>query len=339
MEIRSAIVASMFCCSPAFAASEIVNSFDLGGPYYHAGSIAVAAYPHWEAVVMGPIPAVLGSLKYGSNSGGQNQPGFKVVAIVEQDRPAHALMIAKTEYDEIAADPSTKLPGQKLLLTPRSSGQMYAERCLAGWQLSLDKLTVVGAEEAAIRKGLRDKEASVAFVWSSFTYLAENDAAKAKALDCQNDMDVEIPTFIVARSDLLNETDPQRLATNRRQIGTYVARFLGAWAAAKNKPEDAAKKLVTTYAVEGIKVTQAQALAELEARTPPNLADQQVKFTPVTGGVAPLATSLDVIIDFMVASGSLKINDRPVASTLLDRSILDFIAADAELGPVARGEK
>ena len=78
---------------------------------------------------------------------------------------------------------------------------------------------------------------------------------------------------------------------------------------------------------------------ELEARQPPNLADQLAKFAPVAGGVAPLAVSLDVIIDFMVASGSLKAADRPATSALLDRSILEFIAQDTELGPMARGEK
>ena len=215
--------------------------------------------------------------------------------------------------------------------------------------LTLDKMTVVNAEEAVIRHGLRDKDANVAFVWSSFTYLAENDPAKAKALDCPNGVDVESPTFIVARTDLLNETDPTRLNANRRQIGTYVANFLGAWVKskldnatpksvlditvaqsapddlAKSKPDVAAKKLVATYAAEGIKVTDVQARTELDARRPPDLADQLVKFTPVAGGVAPLATSLDVIIDFMVASGSLKAADRPAASTLLDRSILDLL--------------
>ena len=137
----------------------------------------------------------------------------------------------------------------------------------------------------------------------------------------------------------MNETDPQRLQANRRQIGSYVARCHGAWAMAKSKPDDAAKKLVATYAAEGIKVTDVQTRAELEVRQPPSLADQLVKFASVAGGVAPLATSLDVITDFMVASGSLKAADKPVASTLLDRSILDFISQDAELGPIARGEK
>jgi len=326
--------------SLTFAASEIVNSFDLGGPYYHAGSLAVEAYPHWSAVVMGPIPVVLGSLKTATKAAnGQTELGFKVIAIVEEDLPAHALMISKTEYDAIAVDPPTTLPAQKILLTPRSTGRMFAERCLAGWNLTLDENNVLNAEEASIRKDLREGTASVAFVWSSFTYLAENDTAKAKALDCKDKIDIEIPTLIVARTDLLNETDPQRLDKNRRQIGMFVAKYLGSWAAAKNKPVDAAKKLVATYAAEGIKVTKEQAQAELEARQPPDLNDQLVKFTPVAGGVAPLATSLDVIMDFMVASGSLKAADRPAPSTLLDQSILRFIAQDAELAAIARGEK
>jgi hypothetical protein len=44
-------------------------------------------------------------------------------------------------------------------------------------------------------------------------------------------------------------------------------------------------------------------------------------------------------MEFMIASGSLKASDRPAASSLLDSSILDFIAGDAELRSIAEGKK
>jgi hypothetical protein len=66
---------------------------------------------------------------------------------------------------------------------------------------------------------------------------------------------------------------------------------------------------------------------------------QTNKFKPAAGGVPPLAASLDTIMEFMIASGSLKASDRPAASSLLDSSILDFIAGDAELRSIAEGKK
>ena len=46
---------------------------------------------------------------------------------------------------------------------------------------------------------------------------------KGPLLNCVKPVDLEIPTFIVGRSDLLDEKDPDRLSANRRQIEMYVA--------------------------------------------------------------------------------------------------------------------
>jgi hypothetical protein len=77
----------------------------LGGPYYPAGSIALEAYPHWRQTFIGPIPTVIGAVKYGAKT----DPAMKVVAVMSADAPAHGLMIAKSAYDEVASDPATKL--------------------------------------------------------------------------------------------------------------------------------------------------------------------------------------------------------------------------------------
>jgi hypothetical protein len=63
-----------------------------------------------------------------------------------------------------------------------------------------------------------------------------------------------------------------------------------------------------------------------------------VLFKVPPGGAAPLAATLDTIMDFMVASGTLKATDRPAAADLLDGSILEVIASDAGLSAIARGE-
>jgi ABC-type nitrate/sulfonate/bicarbonate transport system substrate-binding protein len=324
-------------CWPALAGSYFVRSFELGGPYFHAGSLAVEAYPHWRMAPIGPVPAVLGALKYGTRTGGQFAPALRIIAIVSQDAPAYGLMIAKTAYDEIAADPAGKLPGQKLMLTQSSTSQMYAERCLSTWNLRLDQVQVVDGEQAEIRNALADRKADIGFVWSPFTYLVQTDPAKAKMLSCSDMTAFDMPYFVVVRADLLTEPDPLRAAANRKRIADYVARMLGAWASAANKPADAAKRLVKTYAEDSIKVTEPEAHAELTARRPPDLEGQRTAFRITPGGAAPVATTLDGIMDFMVSTGTLAAADRPAAADLIDASILEMIANEPALKATANG--
>jgi ABC-type nitrate/sulfonate/bicarbonate transport system substrate-binding protein len=136
----------------------------------------------------------------------------------------------------------------------------------------------------------------------------------------------------------LNETDPARLSGNRNRIASFVAKALGAWIAAKKNPANAAKQLVKTYSDQGIKVTEAQATRELEARKPPDLVGQRAIFKAPEGGIAPLAATLDTIIDFMVESGTLKASEKPAGADLLDASILELIANDPGLSATARDE-
>jgi ABC-type nitrate/sulfonate/bicarbonate transport system substrate-binding protein len=322
------------------ATSEIIRSFNLSTPLFHAGNQAIAAYPRWESVVIGPIPSIIGAVKYSAKNGGTTTPALKVVAVVSQDRLAHSLMIAKGKFDEIKADPATRLPGRKVLLTPASTAQMLAERCLASWGLALNQMTLIEGEQAEIRSKLADKEADVAFVWMPFTYLVEDDKAKAKALPCLDIDTLDLPAVIVARADLLMETDPVRLDANRKRIGKFVAEYLGAWAKAAKKPADAAKRLVKTYKDETIKISEAEAIKELEARQPPDLEGQRTAFKPPPGGgPAPLMVTLDAIMDFMAATGTLQISDRPAASDLIDPAILEAIASDSTLTAIALGEQ
>jgi hypothetical protein len=85
-------------------------------------------------------------------------------------------------------------------------------------------------------------------------------------------------------------------------------------------------------------LNQSEAHAEIEARRPPDLDGQRALFEAPLGGAAPLAITLDQIMDFMIASGTLKAADRPAAADLLDSSILELIAGDAALNAIARGE-
>jgi len=107
------------------------------------------------------------------------------------------------------------------------------------------------------------------------------------------------------------------------------------WAKANNNPADAAKKLVATYAAEGIKVTEAQAQAKstpgsLQTWTASNLNSNQ---------------RLEEFRRWRLASTSLWSSWSP-AGVLRRRigrphtsSILDFIAGDAELRSIAEGKK
>jgi ABC-type nitrate/sulfonate/bicarbonate transport system substrate-binding protein len=266
---------------------------------------------------------------------------FKVVAIFSQDysadalKSSHALMISQTDFARIKANAASNLPGQKVLVTPSSTAQMYAEYCLAGWNIKLEQMTVISREQVEIQKALGDRIANIAFVWSPFTYVAQNGPAKAKVLPCLNMPDIHIPTLVVARSDLLNESNPTQLDANRKRIGETVAKYLGAWAAAK---QDAAKRLVKTYADDGVNVSESQAQEELSARQPPDLASQRALFGATPGGVPPFASDLDHIIDFMVESGTLKPAEKPKASDLIDPSILEFIAGNPSLTAKAKGE-
>lgn len=321
-----------------FAGSYFIRSFELGGPYFHAGSLAVESYPHWQMVPMGPVPTVLGALKYGKQTGELFAPALKIVAIVSQDAPAYGLMIAKAAYDDIAADPAGKLPGQKLMLTQSSTSQMYAERCLSAWNLRLDQVQVVDGEQEEIRNAVADRKVDIGFVWSPFTYLTQTDQAKAKMLVCPDTTALDLPYFVVVRADLLTEPDPVRAAANRKRIADYVARILGAWASAANKPAEAAKRLAKTYAEDSIKVTEPDARAELAARRPPDLEGQRTAFsTPAGGGAAPVAATLDGIMDFMVRTGTLAAADRPAAVDLIDASILEMIASQPALAAIANG--
>ena len=326
-----------------FATNHVILSFDLGGPYYPAGSIALWAYPHWRQTFIGPIPTVIGAIKYGTRTGATFAPAMKIVAVMSADASAHGLMIAKTAYDEIAADPATKLPGRKLLLTPSSTAQMFVERCLAGWNLQLGQMTVVKGEQAPIRDGLNPEIANpvlaeLAVLWTPFVHLSEVDPDKAKALACPNLGNLDVPSFIVARADLLSDPD----VSKRKQVAAFVAKALGAWALAAKKPDDAAKRLIATYREE-IKdprylLNQDQAHAEIESRRPPDLDGQRALFKAPAAGPAPLAATMDTIMDFMAASGTLKAADRPAAANLLDGSILELISNDGGLKAIADGE-
>jgi hypothetical protein len=321
----------------AFAENEIVNSFDIGVSPYPAGSIAIEAYPNWELVVLGPIPTILGAMKYGVQTSSGIAPALKVVAIVSEDVSAHALVVSQDRYDRIAADPAKSLPNEKLLLIPNSTGQLFAERCLAGWNINFGQMGLVKDEQAKIIKALIDKTANVAVVWTPYSYLAAISAA-AKILPCPDVANLEIPAFIVARADLLSETDAGRLAANRKRIANFVAKALGKWAGAKANPAEAVQRLVKTYADQLIKVTDEQARAELEARRPPDFDAQRVAFkAPVGGGDPPLAMTLKKIIDFMVSTKTLSAVEKPNGNDLLDSSILEFIANDPTLAATARG--
>jgi hypothetical protein len=263
---------------------------------------------------------------------------MKIVAVMSQDSSAHGAMIAKVAYDEIAGDPAGKLPGRKLLLTMSSTSQLYAERCLSAWNVRLDQMQVFDGQQTEIRHALADRKAEIGFVWSPFTYLTQTETAKAKKLACPTENTFDMPFFVAVRADLLTEPDPLRAATNRKYIAEFVARALGAWASAANKPTDAAKRLVKTYEEDGIKVTEAEARAELAARRPPDLEGQRTAFrVPAGGGVAPLAATLNGIMDFMVSSGTLAVADRPAAAELIDGSILEMIANDPSLAAIANG--
>ena len=360
------IVAILTCLTQttgAIAASEVVNSFNVGGPYYHSSSVALDAYPHWQAVVMGPIPAVIGAVRF--SIGGQEHvnPAIKIVAIVSEDNfidrrsgaLAHqytlSLMIADKDYNRISANPTSTLIGQKILVTTNSLDEMYEQRCLAGWNITLVRSQLIAGDQGEIRTALRlyaagsshydgITPAGIAFLWAPFTYLAENDPAKAKTLPCPKPQltNFEAPAFIVARAELLDEPDPTRLAANRKQIATFVAKYLGAWEKAKANPNDAAKRLVQAYFGEGIRVSLAQAQSELKARRPPDLAGQLTAVTSHPGAAAPLAASMDTIMDFMVSTATLKTSERPVAGDLIDSSILEYINNDAALKAIAAGQ-
>jgi ABC-type nitrate/sulfonate/bicarbonate transport system substrate-binding protein len=332
-----AILLNLCLSTSCFAGSYFVRSFELGGPYFHAGRLAVESYPHWRMVPMGPVPTVLGALKYGTRTSGVFAPALKIVAIVSQDAPAYGLMIAKTAYDDIAADPAGKLPGQRLMLTQSSTAQLYAESCLSAWNLRLDQVQVIDGEQEAIRNAVADRKVDIGFVWSPFTFLTQTDQAKAKMLACQDMAAFDMPYFVVVRADLLTEPDPLRAAANRKRIADYVARLLGAWASAANKPADAAKRLVKTYAEDNVKVTEAEARAELAARRPPDLDGQRIAFRTPAVGAAPLAVTLDGIMDFMVRTGTLAVADRPAAAGLIDGSILEMISGDPALTATANG--
>lgn len=337
----SLALALLFYSAPCEGTNHVILSFDLGGPYYAAGSIALWAYPHWRQTFIGPIPTVIGAIEYGTRNGGTFVPAMKIVAVMSADASAHSLMIAKSAYDEIAADPATKLPGRKLLLTPSSTAQMFVERCLSGWNLRLDQMTVIKGEQAPMRDGMNPDItqpvlAEIGVLWTPFVHLSEVDPDKTKPLECPNLVNLDVPSFIVARADLLNDPD------KRKQVAAFVAKALGAWALAAKKPHDAAKRLIATYREE-IKdprylLNQDQAHAEIESRRPPDLDGQRTLFKPPAAGPAPLAATLDTIMDFMVASGTLKAADRPAAADLLDASILELIAGDAGLNAIARGE-
>jgi ABC-type nitrate/sulfonate/bicarbonate transport system substrate-binding protein len=270
---------------------------------------------------------------------GRFNPAVKIVAVVTQDRGAHALMISAEMHQEISADPAQKLLGQRLLLTDASTAQLFAEKCLGAWNVNLNQMTIVKGEQAQLRRSLAQGDAPVGVFWTPFTYRAANDDAKAKQLPCEGVNDLDLPTVIVARADLLNEADPIQLADNRKRIAQVVARHLGAWALAKKKPIDAAKRLVRVYKdQENITISENQAKAELAVRQPPDLAAQRIAFKAPVGGVAPIAATLDGIIDFTVRTGTISATERPIGSDLIDASIIETIAADQTLLKLARGD-
>lgn len=319
----------------SIAGSEAVNSLNLGGPYFHAGSQAVEAYPHWERSFLGPIPTVIGATRYATL--GTNQPALKIIAIISQDATAHSLLIAENEHNAIAADPKGKLPGQKGLLTRASSAEMFAAKCLDGWRTRLDQLNIIPAEQAEIRTAFAEKAANVAFAWTPFVGLIEKDSAKGKPLQCLNMQDFDAPAFIVARADLLEDTNPTTLANNRAKLAEFVAKALGAWAKAESNPREAAERLIRSYEEEDIIITRAQAEAELNARRPPDLEGQRLAFKAPTGDVAPLAKTMDKFMDFMISTGTLKASMRPTASSLIEPSILELIANTPDLAAKAKG--
>lgn len=345
----AAIVIAVIFPTASLATSEVVRSLVVQGRLFHAGSVALEAYPHWDEVVIGPIPAIAGAIKYGKRSGAAFTPAIKVVAIITQDRLAHGLMIAQKAYNAIAAAPSVQLPGKQVILNSSSTAQIYAARCLKQWNVTLDQMTVnmgeeenTGMEEAEIRKAVDEGRAEIAFSWVPFTYLVGTDRGKAKPLDCASVGALDLPTLIVARSDLLDEADLTQLAINKAKIAKFVAEYLGAWSRAvppsSDAPSsDAIKRLRDEYATETINITADQAKAELKARRPPDLNGQRAAFTASPGSAAALAATLDSIMDFMVSSGTIKAAEKPAGSDLIDGSILEAIAKDPALTAIANG--
>lgn len=197
-----------------------------------------------------------------------------------------------------------------------------------------------GGNNHADLQALIANKADAAVLWTPFVHLTEIDSEKAKVLSCPSLGGLNVPSFIVARADLLNDPDPAQ--PERKQVAAFVAKALGAWAQAAKKPDEAAKRLVATYREEirdpKYLLTEPEAHAEIEARRPPDLDGQRTLFKAPVGGAAPLVTTLDRIMDFMIVSQTLDVVDRPSAAALLDSSIIELIANDPELNAIARGE-
>lgn len=236
------------------------------------------------------------------------------------------------------ANPQGKLPGQKALITRASTAEMFAGKCLGGWNVGLNQLNIIPDEQAEIRTAFAERAANVAFAWIPFVGLMENDRAKGKSLECPNMQGFDVPAFVVARADLLNETNPTVLAANRMELAKFVAKALGAWASAKKHPHEAAERLIRSYREDDIEITEAEARAELDARRPPDLDGQRSAFKAPTGGPAPLAQTMEGFLDFMISNGTLDASKRPTASSLIDPSILELIANTPALAAVAKGE-
>ena len=322
----------------SYASNAIIDSFKLGNPRFPAGIIALEAYPHWKVVVIGPIPTVIGAVKFSQHGSSATAPALKIVAIITDDSAVHPLMIANRDYNEISSDPSNKLRGEKLLMTPKSTAQEYAQECLTTFGLQISDMIVLPQEQWQIRNSLASQLASVAVVWPPYLHLAQNEAGQAKTLACASAPNFKVQTFVVTRAELLDETNQTQLDANRKAIAEVVAKALRAWSLSKTNLAEAARRLKRTYAEENIIVTEAQAAAELETRRPPDLEGQRALFKATAGGSAPLAKTLEPIIDFMVATGTLQPSQKPRASDLLDPSILELIANTPELAAIAHGQ-
>lgn len=330
----AALAMSTFLWTCGLGKAENGSSVLFGSQQYVAGNQTVLAVPGkaWTIQTVNAMAMLHGARLHGGNT----ETPVYAIAISQFDTPAVQLMVRRSAFESVSKDTAAELRRRPIAVTRQSASAVLLKVCLKTYGLREQDVTIHNVSQSIALKELQEGSADLAVLWSPFAQLSQARPSRAMPFDCGLSGMPRLVSLIVAPADLLEENDPGRLDTNRRDLAETVASHLGQWQKAKKNFSLEASRLVQRYKDKGATVSLPDAIKELEMRQPPGLEEQIAMMASIDE--EGVSSQLIVLLDFLEESGAMRPDERPDPTSLMDRSILDLILSDERLSAIARGE-
>lgn len=274
--------------------------------------MAASASKSWDVGGTGSVPAVLGSQRF----------GIKTIGLTNDESQANVLMVSKSRYAQVKADPKL-LKGQTIVLTSNSTGDYAVQACLKKFGLSKDDVTLKNMGQAEIISAMSSGNADYGGVWAPNDYTLEEKAG-AKVLCTGKDGGAVVPGALIVRGDYAKE--------HPENVAKFLAIYLRAWAWMNAHRPQALEMMKKFYAQGGVSISEASMEQEFNTRPTFDL-KQQLQAMDRAKGPSEMDRWFTDIAKFMHAAGSL--STVPAAHSYITDTYMKRVEADPKLAAFA----